>query len=273
MPGEGDIMKHLRLLCLLGIIICCACNASTNSDANGTVRDTTGLIPDSTAVYDTLVQVSPRDTVLFGFYQGMLPCQDCQGIRHTLMIKDSGRFKLEEFVLGKDMFPEKLEGRWTRLDDSLRLQANRQIIATYYIAKDTLKLAYRQGRPNIDSLSDNYAVIRQPSAAANHVWKKRFQSGADFYGIGNEPFWSIEVDNEKSITFRLADLPNPVTFPAAPPRVDKDSIFYSTSSGGAKLEVTIYNEFCNDGMSDNLYEHRVHVRYKGETFKGCGVKK
>lgn len=237
------------------------------------MQDTTGLVPDSTAVYDTLISVPARDTVLFGFYQGVLPCKDCQGIRHTLLLKDSGRFKLEEFVLGKDMFPQKMEGRWTRADDSLRLQANRQIIATYFVSNDTLRLAYRQGSPVVDSLSKNYVVARQSNAASNTAWKSKFNSGVDFYGIGTEPFWNIEIDNEKSISFKLADLPQPIVVPMVQPTVTKDSVFYSTTAQGAKLEVTIYNEFCSDGMSDNLYEYRVHVRYKGEAFKGCGVRR
>ena len=266
-------MKHLRPSCLPVLLLIWACNTGTPTETSLTVQDSTGLIVDSTTVYDTLISVPPRDTVLFGFYQGVLPCRDCQGIRHTLLLKDSGRFKLEEFVMGKDMFPEKLEGRWTRQDDSLRLQANRQIIATYFVSKDTLKLAYREGRAVVDSLSKSYAVVRHPFAATNPVWKNKFTSGIDFYGIGNEPFWNIEIDNEKSISFKLADLPKALVFPAVKPRISKDSIFYSTSLPDAKLEVSIYNEFCNDGMSDNFYEYRVHVRYKGETFKGCGARR
>ena len=265
-------MKHLRYSCLFTLWMILGCNANTPTETVTVVQDSTGLIVDSTTVYDTLISVPPRDTVLFGFYQGVLPCADCQGIRHTLLLKDSGRFKLEEFVMGKDMFPEKLEGRWTRQDDSLRLQANQQIIATYFVTKDTLKLGYRQGRAMADVRSKNYAVARQPNAATNPAWKGKFNSGVDFYGIGNEPFWNIEI-NESSISFKLADLPKALVFPAVKPRSSKDSVFYSTSLADAKLEVSIYNEFCNDGMSDNLYEYRVHVRYKGETFKGCGARK
>ena len=266
-------MKHLRYSCLPVILMVWACNTITPPESGTTVQDTTGLIVDSTTVYDTLISVPPRDTVLFGFYQGVLPCRDCQGIRHTLLLKDSGRFKLEEFVMGKDMFPEKLEGRWTRQDDSLRLQANRQIVATYFIAKDTLKLAYRQGRAVVDSLSKNYTVVRHPDAAMTPAWKGKFKSGVDFYAIGNEPFWNIEIDHEKSISFKLADLPKALVFPAVKPRVSKDSVFYATSLPDAKLEVSIYMDFCNDGMSDNMYEYRVHVRYKGETYKGCGARR
>lgn len=266
-------MKRLFILIFSAAVLISACNSNSTTEASTTVRDSVGVITDSTTVYDTLIGVPPRDTVLFGFYQGVVPCPDCQGIRHTLLLKDSGRFRLEEFVMGKDMFPEKIEGRWTRQDDSLRLQANRQIIATYFVGKDTLRLAYRQGRAVVDSLSKNYAIVRHADAAVNPAWKAKFSGGAEFYGIGTEPFWNIEIDHERSISFKLADLPKALVFPAVKPRITKDSIVYVTSLQDAKLEVSIYNDFCSDGMSDNLYEYRVHVRYKGETFKGCGAKR
>lgn len=261
----------LAYLPIMVIVICWGCNANTSSDASATVKDTVGIVPDSTAAYEEPGALSPADTALLGFYQGVLPCKDCQGIKHTLLLKDSGRFKLEQFTMGRSTFPEKTEGRWTRAGDSLRLTANRKLILTYYIQKDTLKLGYQDGNPIADSISKNYWIARQPNAAMNAAWRKKAGAGVDFYAIGNEPFWNLEIDNERSVSFKLADLPKPLVFNIRQPRIDKDSAYYVVDSAQARLEVTVYNEFCSDGMSDNMYEYRVHVRYKGETFKGCGV--
>lgn len=252
------------------IIILCACNTNTRTDASATVRDTTGVVPDSTGTEEAFIP-SPGDTALLGFYQGLLPCKDCQGIKHTLLLKDSGRFKLEEFTLGRSTFPKKTEGRWMRQGDSIRLTANRELLLTYYVKGDTLTVGYQEGNPIADSISKEYWIARMPDAAGNKAWQKRAQAGIDFYAIGNEPFWNLEIDRERSISFKLADLPRPIIFNVRAPVVNKDSTYYLVDSAAAKLEVTVYNEFCNDGMSDNLYEHRVHVKYKGQTYKGCGV--
>jgi uncharacterized membrane protein len=258
----------LALPAIMLVIAIAACNTNTNTttDANASVKDTVGVIPDSSG-YNSSFITPPGDTVLFGFYHGVLPCKDCQGIKHTLLLKDSGRFKLEEFTLGKNTFPEKEEGRWARAGDSIRLMANQKLIATYFILNDTLKLRFREGMAITDSLAKNYWIARHPNAAYNAAWRKKAEQGVDFYAIGNEPFWNLEI-SKQSISFKIADLPKPVTATASAPRVTKDSSFYSAND----LQITIYNEFCSDGMSDNLYEHRVHVVYKGETFKGCGVR-
>jgi len=256
---------------LLLIKMMAGCNANTSRDASLEVRDTVGVVPDSTATNDVALSWSAADTALLGFYEGLLPCKDCQGIKHTLLLKDSGRFKLEEFTLGRSTFPEKRPGRWTRVGDSLRLMANQKLILTYHIEKDSLKIGYQEGNPIPDSVSKNYMIARQPDAAANAAWKKKAAAGIEFYAIGNEPFWNLEIDKEKSVSFKVADLPKPLTFAMRPPRINKDSTYYVVDSAGSKLEVTVFNEFCSDGMSDNRYEYRVHVRYKGQTFKGCGV--
>ncbi|HYE55729.1 MAG TPA: copper resistance protein NlpE N-terminal domain-containing protein [Chitinophagaceae bacterium] len=247
-----------------------ACNAGT-SDSATTVKDTTGIVPDSTDVFDTAYAIAPGDTAMLGFYQGLLPCKNCQGIRYTLLLEDSGRFKLEEFTLGKDIFPGKHEGRWVREGDSLRLIANRKVLAGFLIVKDTLRLAYREGDPITDSIRKEYWIVKAPGASSNPGWKAKRDAGIDFIAIGTEPFWSLELDSGRSISFRPAELPKPLSFQSVQPRITKDSTVYSVSANDATLQVVIYNEFCSDGMSDNIYEHRVHVSYNGQTFKGCGV--
>jgi uncharacterized membrane protein/uncharacterized lipoprotein NlpE involved in copper resistance len=254
----------------LFILVTWGCNANTSSDASVTVKDTVGVVPDSVAVLDTSIKFE-ADTALLGFYQGLLPCRDCEGIKQTLLLKDSGRFKLEEFTLGRSTFPKKLEGRWSRAGDNLRLVANQKLLITYYIKKDTLRVGYRDGTPIADSVAKSYWIVRQPDAAGNSAWKQKAKNGIDFYAMGTEPFWSVEIDRERSISFKPAELPKPLVFPIQAPNITRDSTYYRVDSGASRLEVTVFNEFCNDGMSDNLYEHRVHVRYKGQTFKGCGV--
>jgi uncharacterized membrane protein/uncharacterized lipoprotein NlpE involved in copper resistance len=260
-------MKAVYLL----LLVIAACNANTSKDTSIAVSDTLGVVPDSTATSEFSIPWSAADTALLGFYEGVLPCKDCQGIKHTLLLKDSGRFKLEEFTLGRSTFPDKREGRWTRAGDSIRLMANQKIILTYHIEKDSLKIGYQEGNPIPDSVSKNYKIARRPDAAANAIWKKKANAGVDFYAMGTEPFWSLEMDKEKSIAFKVADLPKPLMFAIRAPRVNKDSTYYVVDSANSRLEVTVFNEFCSDGMSDNMYEYRVHVRYKGQAFKGCGT--
>jgi uncharacterized membrane protein len=102
--------------------------------------------------------------------------------------------------------------------------------------------------------------------------KKRKSEGIDIIGNGSEPFWSIEIDNEKFILFKLAASGKPIIVPIEKPVVTKDSIVYSLlTEAGAVLKISIASKFCNDGVSDHLYEYKMSVWYKGEMYKGCAV--
>lgn len=261
-------MRILILQCLL--FLCCACNNAVTESAV-TVSDTTGIIKDTTSPQDGF-SIGEVDTALFGFYQGLLPCTNCEGIRHTLLLKNATEFILEEFTLGESTFPTRRQGRWKYLGDSIQLVANQKLLATYLIDKDTLRLKYLDGRPMADSAARKHWLARVPDAASNKAWIGKKNQGIEFYGIGTEPFWSIEIDEEKNVSFQMADLPKPIVLGYASPSSNKDSITYNLkTSDNSAMQVIIYNQFCSDGMSDRLYEQTVHVRFKGTEFKGCGA--
>jgi uncharacterized membrane protein len=44
-----------------------------------------------------------------------------------------------------------------------------------------------------------------------------------------------------------------------------------TTEMGAILKVSVSSKFCNDGMGDHLYEYKITVWYKTQTYKGCAV--
>ena len=40
---------------------------------------------------------------------------------------------------------------------------------------------------------------------------------------------------------------------------------------GSKMDISLFPQFCSDGMSDNLYEYKVVLKYNGKKYNGCGV--
>ncbi len=123
----------------------------------------------------------------------------------------------------------------------------------------------------LDKSKENLAKLLGVDAVINPSWKQKQSEGIDFIGVGNEPFWSLEIDNEKMISFKLADWKKPVVVASQKPTITKDSTLYMLSSQGMPLRVIIYPQFCSDGMSDFLYQYKVAVSFKGSTYKGCGV--
>ncbi len=68
-----------------------------------------------------------------------------------------------------------------------------------------------------------YALVKRELAGLNPSWKQKQNEGIDFIGVGNEPFWSLEIDNEKMIVFKLVDWKKPVIVSVETPIVTKDS--------------------------------------------------
>ena len=108
---------------------------------------------------------------------------------------------------------------------------------------------------------------------------KDFKKGIDFIGRGTEPFWSVKIDIEKSITFKLEndDLHFKTGMPGFTP--------VHSNNGGAEITgeskkynivININKDSCNDGMSDIIYPYsvKISITQKGKTepieFTGCG---
>jgi uncharacterized membrane protein len=90
-----------------------------------------------------------------------------------------------------------------------------------------------------------------------------------FFGVGNEPFWSVELRADDSLSFFLADRGQPIRVKMEKISSGADSLVLT---GSDSLSVLILPQMCSDGMSDHVYPHAVQVRYKNETYRGCGMR-
>jgi uncharacterized membrane protein len=223
-------------------------------------------------VKDSIINARAFDTIPLGFYQGMLPCKNCEGIQRTIMFSGDDHFKMEELSWGKGIPAKQTEGTWEKEKGRFLLYVNEKVISKYRLVKDSLVNIENNGNTIPDSLSKQYALFKKNTAPENSSWKKRKSEGIDIIGNGSDPFWSVEIDNEKLILFKAATLDKPVIVPIEKPVVTKDSTVYTVSTEtGAVLKISISSKFCSDGVSDHLYEYKMTVWYKGQTYKGCVV--
>lgn len=204
--------------------------------------------------------VSFADSLPTGAYQGMYPCKGCEGIQQTILFTQDKKYRLEELAWGKSSIPKKTEGIWERKNGMIWMYQPGRPPLRFFLKNDSLFT---------DSLQ--YALVKRELATINPSWKQKQTEGIDFIGVGNEPFWSLEIDNEKMILFRLADWKKPVIAAVQDPVVTADSTVYKLTSGKDLLRITVLPHFCSDGMSDFLYQYKVVVTFKGSGYKGCGV--
>lgn len=266
--NSNDFMKLTN--CFIIALLCCSCNIF--SDKPKTPSDSTTIIRDTLVLTrDSLVRVAVGDTSVIGFYQGMLPCKGCDGIQQTILFTMDSMYKLEEKNWGKNQVSKKQQGKWAKKENTIFMYLNDKVVARYKLKSDSLIITDQNGSYFSDSVSRQYVLFKRPTAGNNSTWMKKKQEGIDIAGVGNEPFWSLEIDNDKMVLFKVADWSKPVIVPIEKPVVTKDSIYYSIPAQGTMLNITILPEFCNDGMSNFLYEYQIRVTYNGQLYKGCGI--
>ncbi|MGZ8559094.1 MAG: copper resistance protein NlpE N-terminal domain-containing protein [Chitinophagaceae bacterium] len=236
-----------------------------------TALDKSTITDTMVIVKDSIINAKGYDSIPLGFYQGMMPCKNCEGIQRTIMFSDN-HFKMEELNWGKGTLSKKTEGNWEKVKGKFILYVNDKVVSKYRLVKDSLINVENNGTTIPDSMSKQNVLYKKNTPPEILSWKKRKSEGIDIIGNGSEPFWSIEIDNEKLILFKLAASEKPVIVPIEKPVITKDSTFYSiVTEAGAVLKISISSKFCSDGTRDHLYEYKMTVWYKGEMYKGCAA--
>ena len=172
-------------------------------------------------------------------------------------------------IWSKNEAPKLSQGSWKMKNGKIELIQNNKPVISFIKKGDTLVAVQINGI--LISNSSNYVLTKRNLAINNPVWEKKHLEGVDFAAIGNEPFWTLDIDYEKSISFKLADWKKPVVTSVEKPILNKDSTIYKLKSDTTLWTITIYPQFCNDGMSDYLYQYKVNVKYNNILYKGCGV--
>ena len=245
-----------------------SCNDGSKNDKAVSVTDTT-KINDTIIVKDSLENSIVEDSLPLGAYQGIFPCKDCDGVQQTILFNVDKTFREEQMIWSKNEAPKISEGTWQIKNRKIELIQNSKPVISFIKKRDTL-LAVEINGIHISN-SSNYILTKRNLAINNPAWEKKKLEGIDFVAIGNEPFWSLDIDFEKSISFKLTDWKKPVITGIEKPILNKDSTIYKVKSDTTVWTITLYPQFCNDGMSDYLYRYKVNVKYNGILYKGCGV--
>lgn len=131
---------------------------------------------------------------------------------------------------------------------------------------------------NDSTLIVNNAVKNiSDTAPSPDRFRKQFEQGIDFIASGNEPFWSLEIDFEKMMRFKMAGGLE-ITTPAVEgvKAMDANVIRYRANTDKGTLTVQIQKLECINDMSGEKLDYTVtvDVKYNADkdytTYKGCG---
>tara|TARA_R110002124_G_scaffold61744_4_gene169008 strand:- start:478 stop:1626 length:1149 start_codon:yes stop_codon:yes gene_type:complete len=90
-----------------------------------------------------------------------------------------------------------------------------------------------------------------------------------FAAQGNEPGWTLKVDNERMSLNRQND-PTTILTPTPTTTREDDSYHFNASTEANSVIVDVTPELCRDSMTGMPYPYAVSVKVNGDTLKGCG---
>jgi len=104
---------------------------------------------------------------------------------------------------------------------------------------------------------------------------KKKNLGVDFFALGQEPSWSLNIYRDSLIQFSSFE-GLAMNTPGVAPVSKGDTTTYSATTESGNLVVTIVKGGCTDIMSGQKFTHNVSVQIKRgidkapRTFNGCG---
>jgi uncharacterized membrane protein len=204
-----------------------------------------------------------------GIYHGYVPCADCEGIITYLSLNPDMSYRLEETYYKKDDKVFVTTGSWKINDGKVDLLDRNEVRVNYLPDGEKLWQLDHQGNRISGNLGDKYMLTRQQKADNKHL-KEKADAGIDFIAMGNEPFWSLEIDKGKTISFNKPEMKMPASVPYAEPTLTNGTREYHIQTESARLDIKVSPQFCSDGMSDFVYEYKVDLEYNKKKYSGCG---
>jgi uncharacterized membrane protein len=92
--------------------------------------------------------------------------------------------------------------------------------------------------------------------------------GPSFRLVGNEPFWSVQIDSTR-IRYITPEDSAGERFPAAKPVQMGDTLRWVSSNPRTILEANVVTGACSDGMSDRTWTHKAWVQVGDRKLTGC----
>ncbi len=223
---------------------------------------------------------------IVGIYLGEIPCADCEKINYKIKLNKDFSYQLEYTYVGKSNALIKKSGTYHINKNRLLIQLDNAANGMNYLQKQPYGLLLLDKNSNVITgvLADKYKLYLMVNNEENNELKgllniliKKQKEGIDFYAVGNEPFWSLDIDFDKTIHFKNLD---GIAFnaPAVTPvkAMDANMNRYRSVTESGEIIIELSQTECTDSMSGQKFDYSVTVEFKTrkekdyKTYKGCG---
>ena len=265
-------MKYFSLIFFV-LFVLASCNEEsiskeTTSEQTNTTTGPTIRINAQIPETDSLVSPAFADSMVTGAYQGMFPCKNCEDAQKTILFNMNHTYLQEQMEGEKNSRTTRSSGEWRVNGDLVELFQKNKPAVIFRLINDSLFAVKINDIPIRDSLK--YLLTQKELAGERQIWRQKRAEGIDFVGMGNEPFWNVEM-KKGTMRFRLMEWKKPIAASIREVEKNNDSTVYHLVSDKKEWTVTVLPKFCSDGMSDFLYQHKVKVNYGNKHYNGCGI--
>lgn len=201
------------------------------------------------------------------------PVKKPEGVYHTIL--QEGTAHIEHIILFNKNGTYRLQEKWNRGDSVVSTQGTwnpsngyiwlykGQLAHGRYAWKGSTLQYVHPGQKK------SYDMMTMPLITASKFWIDKGRAGTRFYGIGNEPFWSIELGAGDTLAFHYFEWKEALRMKATPVQ-QGDSLIIEARNDSTTLKVVVLPQFCSDGMSDYMYRNSVRVQFNDKSYSGCG---
>jgi len=260
-------VKRYFLYAVLGLLWACQLPAEKRAKKiEERISDNTQIqVVDTNLAVDTSLPVTPVPVEQKvknpkGIYQVGLPIEG--GVEHTVAFYSNNTYQLQEKY--KNDSTVITTGTWAPSNGYIWLYKDQVVRARYTWSGNQLQYFS-------PALKKNWIMKHLQDVMQNRNWQNKKDEGILVFAIGNEPFWSAEVNNKDSISFQLSEWPTPLKLKINSSEINKDSTVYSAQNDSLSMRLVILPFFCSDGMSDMVYKNKIRLFYNSKVYTGCGV--
>jgi hypothetical protein len=233
--------------------------SSTNTTATAAPTVSNDANPSFAKDADTIAPPVPVIKRPTGIYEILLPGAK-ERILHTVAFYP-GSFRLQEEYIERQDSVITTRGTWAPSQGFIWLYKEQLVQGRYSWRGDTLQYYS-------PALKKSFSMTKLIPAENNAAWKEKRKGGAVLFGVGTEPFWSVEVSKADTLIFSSPEWTSPLKVKLSQKTRTSDSTVFTSVQDS--MRVAVYPFFCNDGMSDFIYTNKISVTYKGRVYEGCG---
>ncbi|MCE3282483.1 MAG: hypothetical protein K0Q66_1220 [Chitinophagaceae bacterium] len=204
-------------------------------------------------------------------YSGIVPDEGGSGIKQVVILDSGNTFRLSETYIGIEGKCVEKCGNWAVQDGRVMLYEKNAPIAQYGLAGNNLVYLQDAGAGTATPQFAGQGLLARRNFIRSKKIDPKFLEGIDVVAFGTEGSWSLDINHATAIQFSIPGMEAPIALSPIEPTLSGDTLTYNITSSNESMKIVLVPGYCGDNVSENLYDYKVSVTFRGKQYNGCGV--